>query len=398
MPLKLFGKTAFTKLSHELCVEHKRKRSLVMPKPTEDYARAHPVSGEQAIEWMRGVLTSLAESVPTACISRNISLAGLSLQLLFDDGELAKNYVDMMSACELDAPCQHRIFILTADQSAAIGLPNLDRSCCSPEQFQSLVKSAGMRAAYPFQDGVWKFYDVERKIGVQLTQSRQTLPLWDATAPLRQHLHWLLDEKDQRLAHAATLGLDGKGLVMFGAGGAGKSGTTLAGLSVGLKTAGDDYVALGIDDTCFARSLFRVVKQDRSGLARIPHLQQQTAHMDVNWRGKVMFDPDEFYAEPFVGELALGAVVLPRIAHLAEPVLQRIKPREVMLALMTSNLHQFPAEHDRGMSFYAELLRRLPSFRLDLSPDAEKNGRLLKTFIAAGFPLEGMTLSASFAD
>ncbi len=369
-----------------------------MPKPTEDYSLPQLVNGAGAIEWMRDVLDLLAGTNPTAWITHHISLAGLSLQLVFDDAELAKSYVDMMSACELDASCQHRVFVLTAKRSAALGLPNLNRSSCSPEQFQSLVKSAGMRAAYPFQDGIWKFYDIQRKIGVQLTKSRQTLPLWDATAPLRQHLHWLLDEKDQRLAHAATLGLDGKGLVMFGAGGAGKSGTTLAGISVGLKTAGDDYVALGIDDTCFARSLFRVVKQDRSGLARIPHLKQQTAHMDVNWRGKVMFDPDEFYAEPFVGELPLGAVVLPSIAHLAEPVLQRVKPREVMLALMTSNLHQFPAEHDRGMSFYAELLRRLPSFRLDLSPDAEKNGRLLKAFIAAGFPLEGMTLSASFAD
>lgn len=368
-----------------------------MSKPTEDYAQPQFVNGTGAIEWMREVLDLLAGSNPAAWITHHISLAGLSLQLMFDDIELAKNYVGMMSAHEFDAPCEHRVFVLTAERTASLILPNLDRTSCSPEQFQRLVDSAGMRAAYPFQDGIWKFYDVERKIGVQLTESRQSLPLWDATAPLRQHLHWLLDEKDQRLAHAATLGLDGKGLVMFGAGGAGKSGTTLAGLSVGLKTAGDDYIALGIDDACFARSLFRVIKQDRSGLARIPLLRQQTAHMDVNWRGKVMFDPDEFYAEPFVGELTLGAVVLPRIAHLAEPVVQRVKPREVMLALMTSNLHQFPAETDRGMSFYAELLRRLPSFRLDLSPDAAKNGRLLKAFIAAGFPLDGMTLNASLA-
>ncbi|MBJ6987261.1 MULTISPECIES: hypothetical protein [unclassified Devosia] len=352
------------------------------------------VDGATAVQWMRQVISHLATAPQPVWHRRKIFLADLQLELVFDDASLADDYVGILSSRAVEDLCEHRIFILTGTHTPEFGVPRLDQSTCSPEAFQHLARAAGLRAAYPFQEGTWKFYDTERRIGVQLTERRETLPLWDATAPLRQHLHWIFDEHEQRLAHAATLGLNGAGIVMFGAGGAGKSGTTLAGLSVGLKTVGDDYIALDLAGSCLARALYRVVKQDRSGLARLPHLQQGTADLADNWRGKVMFNPDRYFLEPFVSELRLGAVVLPHIAHAAVPALRPAKAREVMLALMTSNLFQFPAEQERGMSFYAKLLRQLPCFHLDLSADAEQNGRLLKAFIEANFPHDGMRFSA----
>ena len=48
----------------------------------------------------------------------------------------------------------------------------------------------------------------------------------------------------RRIAHAASLGRDGRGILLLGHGGAGKSGTALAGVAAGLQTVGDDYVAL----------------------------------------------------------------------------------------------------------------------------------------------------------
>ncbi|RDE09539.1 serine kinase [Pelagibacterium lacus] len=356
------------------------------------------IDGPGAIVWMRQVIERLSSAPPGGFDRRALSVAGIDLELVFDDTAMADDYCDILCHTAQSGPPSTHIFVLSRPDLIGLALPDLDQATCSPDQFQALAGAAGLRAAYPFQAQTWKFFDTARHIGVQLTASRAALPLWDATAPLRHHFHWMLDARSQRLVHAATLGHEGRGVVLFGAGGAGKSGTTLAGLSVGLKTVGDDYVALAMADACMAHPLFRVVKQDRSGLDRHPALREQTAHMDENWRGKVMFDPSDFYPDPFADQLRIGAVVLPHIAHAEHPLLRPAKAREAMLALMTSNLHQFPAEPETGMAFYARLLAKIPCFHLDLCGEARKNGLLLKRFIAAGFPQAGLRYDEALSD
>lgn len=347
--------------------------------------------GPGAIEWMRGTITKLTSTSLSSFSKRSMSLAGMPLELHFDDAAMADDYCVTVLHEAVGNAAPTRLYILSHPTDLDISLPVLDPQGCSEAAFQEMASDAGLRVAYPHNPNIWKFLDTRNNVGVQVSWSRKDLPPWDATAPLRHHLHWILDLSGQRFAHAATLGLNGKGVVLFGPGGAGKSGTTLAGLCAGLQTVGDDYVALGLENNAVARPLFRVVKQDRAGLARNPSLASSTTGLPSDWRGKVAFDPSEFFADAFVDRLELGAIILPRIAHVETPSLRPARPQEAMLALVTSNLHQFPAEMKNGMSFFASLLRKVPCFHLDLSHDAGRNGDLIKAFIADGFPIEGTT-------
>jgi hypothetical protein len=184
-----------------------------------------------------------------------------------------------------------------------------------------------------------------------------------------------------RLAHAATLGLHDRGVVLFGRGGAGKSGTCLAGLAAGLSTVGDDYIALANDPVPLAKPLFSTLKQDRAGLSRIPELPERTKDLALNWRGKVEFTPAAFFGAAMIDCIPIKAAIVPHIAHAARPKLIPVRPQAAMLSLMTSNLHQFAGEEDNGMRFFAEFLKDLPCFQLDLSPDAGRNGALLREFV-----------------
>jgi hypothetical protein len=216
---------------------------------------------------------------------------------------------------------------------------------------------------------------------VQLARAPEDLPDWHAGAPLRQHLHWLLRARGQRLAHAASLGRAGRGILLLGHGGAGKSGATLAGLAAGLQTVGDDYIALGDLQPARARPLFRVVKQDRAGLARLPGLIEHTAGLRENWKGKVEFDPAAIFPGCFADCIEIHAIVLPHVALAPQPRFVEIGAGDAMRSLMRSNLFQFPGEPEDGMEYYAELLRSLPVHRLDLSADATANGAALAEFL-----------------
>jgi hypothetical protein len=340
-----------------------------------------------SVTWMKNAIASLRQWDRSDFTVRRVTIAGLVLELFFDDAELAEQYCQTLFHTPSSAANATRLFIVTRPEQFGLAVPIPNLSACNEADYQGLLDDVGLLATYPHDPRIWRFIDLKVQVGVQISVSRRVLPPWDATAPLRHHLHWLLTSEGNRFSHSATLGRNGKGLVLFGPGGAGKSGTTLSGLAAGLNTVGDDYVALKLRHGAAAQPIYRVVKQDRKGLARIPHLATQTEALRTDWRGKIALDPSVYFPDAFVPQLAIGALVLPSIGQNLQPALRPAKPQEVMLALFTSNLHQFPNEIKAGMRFFGDLVRQVTCFHLDLSPDAARNGAFLRAFIDAEFDL-----------
>lgn len=342
---------------------------------------ARSVDRDNLVDLLREAISE-ADALPQdRTIAKRVSPAGLAIDARFDDGGVADAYCGRFhsSSSLRHAVACARIDVFTG-RRFELELEWNDPAF-QPAEFHRRLDAAGLRAAYPFQTGLWRVLDLRSGVGLQWCASMDTMPPWDASAPLRQHLHWMLQASQMRLAHAATLGLDNRGVVLFGRGGAGKSGTVLAGLAAGLSTVGDDYVALGNDPEPCARALFGMMKQDRQGLARISGLAERTTDLPLNWRGKVEFHPASYFPGATADEMSVKAAIVPRIADAKRPVLHPMRPQSVMLSLMTSNLHQFAGEPEDGMQFFGRFLKDMPCFQLDLSPDAVRNGDLLREFI-----------------
>jgi len=335
------------------------------------------------VAWMKETIHR-AESLSRDGLVRHvIAPAGMAMEILVDDPVLAAVYFARLAAGAQPAPPLNRLYVLSGE-SSAVTVPHWQDADCPAKAFQAIAAKANLRAAYPLIPGFWQFFDTNRRVGIQLAPNRAYLPSWDAAAPLRRHLHWLMEERGGgRLAHAATLGWQGRGLLIPGKGGTGKSSTTLAGLASGLCTAGDDYVAITGGAAPAAHLLYRIVKQDRDGLARIPALSAIFAGRAPNWQKKIEFNPEEVFPDVFAENLNLAAVMLPRIAHAAKPSIAPVAPSMAMLSLMSTNLHQHIGELETGMAFFAEILRRLPCFRIDLAEDAMANGAALREFSEA---------------
>ncbi|TGP21952.1 MULTISPECIES: hypothetical protein [unclassified Mesorhizobium] len=342
---------------------------------------ARSVGRDNLVDWCREIIAA-AEALPReAAALEQVSPAAMPMELRFDDGGLSAGYRSRFHSSAPAGRAATRVHVLTGSSNGFETLAEWDDPSFQPKEFHARLKAAGLRAAYPFQKRLWRLFDERSRVGLQWCAAPSELPPWDGSAPLRQHLHWMLEDTGMRLAHAATLGLDKRGVILFGRGGAGKSGTTLAGLAAGLSTVGDDYIALGLSPRPLARPLYRMVKQDRAGLSRIQGLAGHAANLDVNWRGKAEFDPSAYFNGAFAAEMSIEAVILPRIAHAEKPSLVDVRPQAAMLALMTSNLHQFAGEEDDGMRFFSRFLAGMPCFQLDLSADARRNGDLLCHFV-----------------
>jgi hypothetical protein len=185
---------------------------------------------------------------------------------------------------------------------------------------------------------------------------------------LRLFFHWGLARHQRRLIHAGTLGNANTGVLIAGSSGSGKSGTVLAGILNGLKTTGDDYVVVSGENELSVSPIFKIVKQDPAGAARLG-LDANRLGL-VNWQGKFEFDPELIGLNSFTSEQSLKAIIFPRVARLRRSELRPISPREAALRLAPSSVLQLPGDRETGFRHFADISRRLPAFTLDLSENS----------------------------
>lgn len=253
-------------------------------------------------------------------------------------------------------------------------------------QLDRALAADGLRGSYFHDDRLWHFYDAVHRQGVELMQASGAHPPWENSAPLRPFLHWIYAETGRRIVHAATLGNGGRGILLAGKGGAGKSGTTVAGVLAGLDTVGDDYVLIDPAGPPMAYPLYRVAKQDDAGYRRLGLARALPDPGPLNWQGKYEFDLGALGAGRLVPRLDITALVLPRLAGAARSAFTAIGGREAMLALAPSGIFQMPGNWESAPRFFADIVRALPCYRLELGSDPAEIADAIGGFIAGRRP------------
>ena len=257
-----------------------------------------------------------------------------------------------------------------------------------PGHFESILRELGFRGAYlnasESEDGTdpCTIFDPHRQMGMQVVGNISDLPPWDVGAPCRILLNLGAVSRGWCLVHAATLSLMDDGVLIVGPGGAGKSGTTLAGISVGLKTAGDDYVL--VCPTCppTAFRVYNVFKQDQNRFERIDGLAGASARLKPNWNNKLEFDPEDFFPGCMVERVRLHAILAPNIAYAPRTSLLQVDPQSVFQQLAPSLWIQLPGAQVSSFKFATWLTRSLPTYSVSLSDEPAEIGDSIGRFIA----------------
>ncbi len=313
---------------------------------------------------------------------RKLSIYGLNIDAWFSD----PGYADLCTRNIAQTPpgasaAKITLFLLDA---ASIGAPaparwgedTFDRAA-----FNEALAAAGLHGAYLHDPRVWQFFSPTERIGIQMIREPGATPDWETGGPLRVFLHWASAMGGARLCHAATLGHAGKGVLLSGAGGSGKSGTTLAGIAGGLSTVGDDYCLLTLGDGPSAHPLYRILKQDPAGVARALGSAASSRFGAVNWQGKYEIHASALSHSPFVDRLTIKALLLPKVAQAQKSELRPVSAGVAMRAFAPSSVFQLPDDEARGIQFAASLCRKLPCYELLLSEDAEDIAGTIRHFI-----------------
>ena len=273
------------------------------------------------------------------------------------------------------------IALLSPDDSDMPPPPAWGEAIYHPREIEKRLDGTPFRATYFHDDQLWQIYNHREGFGVQWMRGADSYPPWESGAPLRVFLHWAYRFLNKRLVHAGTLGQGGRGILLAGKGGSGKSGTVVGGIVHGLDSVGDDYVLVEMgSQEAYAYPLFRTLKQDLEGLNRLGLAPMVADEHQVNWQNKYELRIEDF-GKSFADRLEVAALVIPRITNGPVSSFAPLSRSRAMLALAPSGLMQMPGERESGVSFYSELVRRAACYELRLGTDPEEISDVIADFI-----------------
>jgi hypothetical protein len=205
---------------------------------------------------------------------------------------------------------------------------------------------------------------------------------WDWASPLRAILHWWLGRHGIMQVHGGAVGAPDGGVLVVGRGGSGKSTTTLACLSSGLRYAGDDFVGISVEPEPWVHSLYCSGKLEPHHLARFPSLASAVANPVRTAEDKVIvFTTEAAPGVPIAG-FPLRAVLVPTVvAVVPETRLVPISPMAALAALAPSTIFQLHPPQPNALKRMAALVQQVPCFSLELGSDVDRIPEAILAFL-----------------
>jgi hypothetical protein len=231
------------------------------------------------------------------------------------------------------------------------------------------------------------------------------IPASERAAPIREALQLLMAARGRLMTHAGAVGRDGRGVLLVGRGGSGKSTLALSCALAGMEIVADDYVLLEPDSlTAHAMQSTAKLTEDSAGRLGVPAVAIDVAGFEPTLEGpaKALVEIRELAPGTIRRRLEIGAVVAPSLpplpspfaAHTAtkgevsgasvgvEPAVRPISAAEGLRAVAPSTIVQAGFGGGDSLATLADLVRRVPTFALELSPDPAANAAAVDRLVA----------------
>ncbi len=214
----------------------------------------------------------------------------------------------------------------------------------------------------------WRVLSAPRRLAAIWTADAASLPEWEDSAPLRDVLHWHAAGGPALMLHAAAIAPGREGVLLAGPGGSGKSTTTAAAVRAGWMTTGDDFVLIDPGDAC-AHGLYDSVKLGPESLDLVPEFRAAIGNPDRPSDQKARIHLGEAWPERYARRIELKALLLPVVTGAAQSRIVPAGPGEGMRALVPTTVFLLRGAAASVIAKSTALLRRLPTYRLELGRD-----------------------------
>jgi hypothetical protein len=244
------------------------------------------------------------------------------------------------------------------------------------------LEAGELSANYSSDHGLVCLYHRPTQRALFWLPDAKQLPFWERAAPFRILLHWWSQSFGGQVCHAAAVGRDGRGVLLVGRGGSGKSTTAIACVDAGMDYVGDDYVLLTRDDVPLAHSLYNSAK------IHTPFLRQVLSHWtswvaeEIGPEYKSLVFMDRCLPRQVRDRLLIEGVVQPQVTNSRNARISRRPASHALLAIAPSTMYQLPEARQQTLSFLANWTRSVPAYLLRLGTDLSSAPNVLSRLLA----------------
>jgi hypothetical protein len=224
--------------------------------------------------------------------------------------------------------------------------------------------------------GMIYVYDTERNLGSVWMRDHSQVDVRCCVAPFRVILSWMAHNLDAEIIHASATEINGKGVLISGASGSGKSSLALYSGMNGGKILSDDAVLI---EGSKAYSIY-----SRAKIAKVnPVLDVnslKTFELRNSTEGKSILPLMEL-KEHFIHEMEYNAIVFPEIVHMTH--IERVSSLIGYKYFIDQSLRELFGGDSNNLARHSKLLTQTPNFRMALSGNISKDYECLVKQISA---------------
>jgi hypothetical protein len=205
----------------------------------------------------------------------------------------------------------------------------------------------------------------------------------ERTKPLPLILAAWYHDCNVQVIHAGLVARDGRGVLVGGQAGSGKSTTALACALDGFDFLGDDHVGLeSASEGWLGRSLYNGARVEPRHLANFPELSPGAiASQDPNDDKFLIFLAENQQAR-VTQAAAICAIVLPRLNGAAQTQLRPASRADVVRRIGPSSLIVVMSAGAPGLRQLAQLASDVPAYWLDLGPQVREIPQHIEAVLA----------------
>jgi len=246
----------------------------------------------------------------------------------------------------------------------------------------------GLRATFRGDNGLLTVLDVEAGVAVVWLRDAAGIDRHEAAAPLRSQLATYFAHHGLAVTHGAAIGREGRGVLLGGRGGSGKSTTSLLCLEAGLDYAGDDYVLIdagaGAEARPHVHSLYATGKVLPNSRVRMPEIGTafEDASASAEPGDKAIAYLGTLVPERISRGFEVVALLLPSVTGRDDTGLVPISSAHALRGLAPSTIFQNGDEGPRTLAILARLASQVACYRLELGTDLAQIAPAIERLIA----------------
>lgn len=201
-------------------------------------------------------------------------------------------------------------------------------------------------------------------------QSVDLLNLDELARPFHKMLSCWLEERGVQFIHAGLITHRDAGLLFVGNGGAGKSTSSIACMQAGMGYLGDDFVGFSAGAAGFCgHGIYGTCLLDAGHIRRFPELERISRPANHGFEAKRIMYLQHDYGDRLKSDVALRALLLPRVVDGAETRTRPASKAQALMAIAPTSVMLLPRPSRSAFARLSALVERLPCFWLELGRD-----------------------------